>query len=192
MLVVGDVRDALDDHRPGVEQLLLEVADLADPSRHFRRGGSTYRYRDDGVFVVRTVEDGDRPRCRNLLADPPQEPVSGFLGGWWTEGGHVQAARVEEPADVLGDPVLTRCVQTLEHDEERPIAVGDEPLVQIAELHADVGERPLSRLPVADARGRVGRIARQVDGPVLGRAQTQLVADVEGSLGSSAPSTWRC
>ena len=85
------------------------------------------------LFVVRAVEDADAASLRYADGGTPEEIVREFLVARRLERVHIAALRVEARHDVVDDAVLAGGIHPLQHDEQRPAAVGIEALLQLGE-----------------------------------------------------------
>ena len=115
---------------------------------------------DEHLLVVGAVEDADTATLRDRLVGAPQEVVVELLRGRLLEREHLAALGIHAGHHVLDRRILARRVHGLEHEQERPVILGVELLLESGQLgHAPLEQLARSRLvlrfEVADVGGVV-------------------------------------
>ena len=157
LLLGRDVQEALEHRRAFLDEQPLELDDpLRAPPPHLLGREPENSHRDD-VLVVRAVEDPDHPACRALGVDAPEEVVRELDRRGRLERRDATALRVDTREDVADRPVLAGGVEALEDEEDAPLSLGVEALLQRRELLEQRGEL-LLRLVLPRQAERVARV----------------------------------
>ena len=162
LLLPGDVEKELEHDHSIAGEMALEFADILEaflPDVLADQLGRDFlplqqfgmRAHDQGLLVVRAVVDADPSSLRDADRRAPEKIVREILLARRLERVHVAALRVETGHDVVDDAVLAGGIHPLEHDEQRPAAVGIEALLQLGEALDVVREQCLGVILVEAA-----------------------------------------
>ena len=113
---------------------------------------------DQHVLVMRAVEDADEAAARRGDMRAPEEIVRQFFLARLLERGDDDAERAGLLEDVLDGAVLAGGVDALQHHQQRALAFGVEPVLQLVDGRAVLDALLLGGLAVGEGFD-VGRIA---------------------------------
>src|SRR5581483_12460458 len=98
---------------------------------------------DEDFLEIGAVEDADMPAPRQDQRGAPQEVVVELELARGLEGMHLAALRVHARHYVLDHAVLAAGVEALQHDEDGPLMLGVEPVLELGEPLHPVGKQRL-------------------------------------------------
>ena len=164
--VLRDVKEELDDLRPGPGEVALEAVDVLiaflpevlvalagrEPLRLEPLG---VHLECDDLLVVRAVEDADATAFGKRFRDAPEVVVVELLGRGLLERDHLHALRIDARHHVLDRRILAGGVHRLQDDEQRVPVTGPQQLLGDGELRDAALERilrPLLELVLCDVR----------------------------------------
>ena len=107
------------------------------------------------------VEHADAAALGQPVVDPPQVVVGALLLARHAERGDVEAGRVDARQHRADDAVLAAGVDRLEHDEQGPLALGEQPLLQLGDdlqLGGQLGLAPTPCPSRTSRRAVVGEV----------------------------------
>src|SRR3954447_18563704 len=90
--------------------------------------------RDQDIFVVRSIENPDRPLWRRDLVTTPEEIMCQILAGWHLERFNLDTLRIDTVEDPTHRSVLAAGVPSLQHDQHALIAGSIEQLLKLGQL----------------------------------------------------------
>ena len=162
LLLPGDVEKELEHDHSIAGEMALEFADILEaflPDVLADQLGRDFlplqqfgmHAHDQGLLVVRAVEDADPSSLRDADRRAPEKIVREILLARRLERVHVAALRVETRHDMLDHAILAGGIHPLQHDQQRPAAVGIEALLQLAEALEVVREHRLGVVLVVPA-----------------------------------------
>ena len=85
-----------------------------------------------------TIEDGNFASGWSLGFNPPNKVVSEFLRSWLFEIRDATAIGIQGADDVFDDAIFTSGVECLKTDEQGTFAFGEEALLEVIQLVAEV------------------------------------------------------
>ena len=165
----------LEDARAVVGQHLFERVDLVIAALD-RLGGREFLHFDNKhILVMRAVENADETALRTGLVDAPEIVMGELVLRRRLEGRHRHADRPAMIEDGAHRAVLAGAVHALQDDQQRALAFGKEPVLQVIDRLGIFARSAASARPCRDgrfslrsgiSRGRISCLGNAVAGEI--------------------------